>query len=125
MSRIDCSQTLNYAAEFRRMCDSFYDDKTQYTACADCPMALPNYRCTLVRDITQERIDIVQKWSDEHPQETMLERFDKMFPKAVKKVEGVPDFCPEHLGWAEDLCDGGLNPQRCKECWNRPYVEVV
>lgn len=62
--RVDCSQTLNYAKEHNRMCEKYF---VCPDACAGCPMA--EYNCSEPNDITQEHIDILQKWSDENPPE--------------------------------------------------------
>ena len=53
----DCSKTLDYAKEHRRMCDA-------HSGCLKCPL---NDRSCGTDAVTQEYIDIVQKWSDEHP----------------------------------------------------------
>lgn len=57
---MDCSKTLDFSKEFYRLCNT-YD-----VGCEGCPLADSNYTCNWY-DITQEVIDIVQKWSDEHP----------------------------------------------------------
>lgn len=53
----DCSKTLEYVHELKRMCES-----------SQCPrkMKLCEYHCDFVENIDQETINIVQKWSDEN-----------------------------------------------------------
>lgn len=58
----DCSKTLDFSKEFKRMCDTYCKD-----SCHDCPLDYSKTYDCAVEDITQEVIDIVQKWSDEHP----------------------------------------------------------
>jgi len=58
----DCSKTLEFSREFSRMCNHYGD----LWDCEGCPLQDHDYQCEN-RDITQEVIDIVQKWSDEHP----------------------------------------------------------
>ena len=58
----DCSKTLEYSKEFSRMCNHYGD----LWDCEGCPLQDNDYQCEN-RDITQEVIDIVQKWSDKHP----------------------------------------------------------
>ena len=115
MSKIDCSKVLNYVSEMKRMCEAH---GCNCFGIPNCPLA--NKACSQAKTITQEKIDILQKWSDEHPLETMAEHFFKMFPKA-KLCLGMPDMCPEHLGWEEDLCENGKRTCLCEECWNRNY----
>ena len=116
-NRIDCTQVLNFKTELRRMCQT-YMDPDDYSDCGECP--LWKDKCiSEIDDITQEHVDIVQKWSDEHPSETMIEKFFKMFPNAPKSLYGYPTSCPDSLGWAEKPKPCGH--MSCKECWNRPY----
>lgn len=61
MAKIDCSKAVNFILEKDRMCSS-------YIMCADgCPL---RGRATcdgfMVND-PELAVDIVQKWSDEHP----------------------------------------------------------
>lgn len=117
MSKIDCSKTLNYVSEMKRMCESY---GYQCHGVPACPLA--NKACSQAKTITQEKIDIVQKWSDEHPQETMAEHFFKLFPNAPKKEDGSPVLCPQTLGFKRSpIC----NYDGCTDCWNRPYSEVI
>lgn len=57
----NCSKTLDYAHEKKRMCD-------YYEICENgCPL-LGAKGCRTIDYITQEHIDIVQKWSNKHPE---------------------------------------------------------
>ena len=121
MGKIDCSKTLNYVRERNRMCKSF-----GYCS-GDCPLYKYNYVCNKINYITQERIDIVQKWSDEHPQQTMADKFFEIFPNAMKTNTNLPLVCPNYLGWTtEPHCPKRDGEQiTCTDCWNRPYSEVT
>ena len=113
---IDCSKTLNYVAEQLRMCESYRDEN--YDCDERCPLAM--FACGHVDSITQDRIDIVQKWSDEHPPKTLADRFFEIFPYAPKDEDGLPrELCLIDLGWVNECNFGGA----CIECWNRPYKE--
>ena len=116
MGRVDCSLTLNYVKERGRMCNSMH-------GCDDCPL-VETLDCALVSETSQECIDIVQKWSDEHPQETMAEHFFNLFPNAPKSIDGISYTCPNFLGWVA-VCPKSIEQKiSCEECWNRPYIEV-
>ena len=122
MNKIDCSKTLNYAKEYKRMCD-FYDNNG---LCEACPM-VEEKACHNAEKITQKHIDIVQKWSDEHPQQTMADKFFEIFPNAMKTPTNLPVVCPKYLGWPTELPCPKLYGQQihCTVCWNRPYSEVA
>ena len=115
MNKIDCSKVLNYVSEMKRMCEAH---GCNCFGIPNCPLA--NKACSQAKTITQEKINIVQKWSDEHPQETMAEHFFKLFPNAPKDTYGNPNACVKHLGWI-DKCI----VVSCEDCWNRPYSEVT
>lgn len=116
MAKIDCSVTVNFLKEWRRMCDS-------YMPCDNrCPMrrlSIQNreYDCKrAAHDCSKTAVEIVQTWSDEHPQKTRLEDLLEKYPSIESK--GVPTFCPAELGYCE-------NCRRCavictSDCWNEP-----
>lgn len=58
MSKYDCSKVIDYVHEMKRMCDLYYK------SCADCPLG-PNCGTD---EITEKHIEVVQKWSDSHPE---------------------------------------------------------
>ena len=73
MSKYDCNNIMDYGHELRRLCDS-------YPSCSDngrCPL-IDRY-CDYLGRITQEEIDILQKWSDEHPEPPKLTKKDRAF----------------------------------------------
>lgn len=62
MKKYNCNNTLDYAHEFTRMCNTFHCN-------SGCPLyVLP---CGAAKNITPEHIRRVQEWSDNHP-ETVL-----------------------------------------------------
>ena len=66
MKKYDCTKTLDYSHELKRMCEV-------HTKCEGCPFK--NLKgCAFVEAITQKHMDIVQKWSDEHPEPKLTER---------------------------------------------------
>lgn len=124
MGRIDCSLTLNYVSERNRMCETFEKQKgNSIRKCKVCPLYIENCECGLTRVITQKYIDIVQKWSDEHPHETMAEHFFKLFPNAMKHNSGIPMVCPKTIGWLNECKPVDANMTDCEICWNQPYTE--
>lgn len=59
---------LNYAHEHKRMCDR-YCGQYGYGCSDECPFRKNDAICREVFEITQNHIDAVQRWSDEHPEE--------------------------------------------------------
>ena len=65
----------------------------------------------------EKAIEVVQRWSDEHPQKTYLTEFLRNYPDAKLNDAGVPDgICPYMLG----LNDTHDCKRSCIECWNQP-----
>lgn len=114
---------FEFCKEFGRMC------KANYVAggfCHECPLNNWNERdCYAAYDLTdaqiKERIDIVEKWSKEHPVKTMAMDFFEKFPNAPKKEDGTPIMCPSACGY-EEVSDCNI-VQKCVECWNRPLED--
>lgn len=61
MDKMDCSTVIGYITEKKRMCENFKSE------CNGCPFLLFGLDCNNVNKITQRQINVVQKWSDEHP----------------------------------------------------------
>ena len=115
--KIDCSMTLNYAKEVKRLCTTH---REKHRTCSGCPLVALG--CN-IKYTTQEHIIALQKWSDEHLLETRAEHFFKMFPNAPKNyMSSIPMTCVKYLGWVKE-CEKGYSSKHCEECWNEPYVE--
>lgn len=68
----------------------------------------------------EKLVAIVEKWSAEHPQKTMLQDFLEKFPNAELRRSGTPYCCPHDLGYKKrDKC----SLDDCVYCWNRPVEE--
>lgn len=115
MSKYDCSKTMDYAHERNRMCDA---DKSR--SCYNCPLKGVGESCFHIRFITQEHIDIIQKWSDEHPEKTRHDAYIEIFPK-------MREFDPHRICFANMI---GVHPDEikmecaelgCMDCWNLAY----
>jgi len=90
--------------------------------CADCPLGSENnttgLECGNLQGVHPEiAVSIVEKWVEEHPQETYLTQFLKNYPNAPLNEYGVPSTCIKDLGSCTDTCT------YCVECWNRPIEE--
>lgn len=77
--KYDCNKVLDCKHELKRLCASYV------TCSAGCPLKPSN--CEL-KAIEQEDIDILQKWSDEHPEPPKLTKKDRMFLECFEGVSG-------------------------------------
>lgn len=116
---MDCSKTINFLAELQRLCDSrttCYADAVHKEQCpmfGRCEDALTKID---IEDATK-LIEIMQKWSDEHPKKTYAQDFFEKFPKAPRHKsakDGYPDACRKTI--YAGRCPGA----DCEECWNEP-----
>lgn len=132
---MDCSKTENYFKEKARMTKSNRQGFCDIT-CNCCPLNRTNsglfVSCTrLERSYTQKAVEIVQKWSDEHPKKTFLSEFLKHYPNVQLDSDGVPDgICLATLGLCEDCvkmdeCGNAISERdcTCMDCWNTPIEE--
>lgn len=112
---------VKFLKERKRMCDSFGDScrtgcqiyiRADSMMCSDFQSKCP-----------EQTVEIVEKWSEEHPQKTIKDDFFEKFPNANKLCDGIPDACAAKLGYVSE-CTYQNCEDFCKECWNRPLDEV-
>lgn len=60
--KYDCSKVIDYVHEMKRMCDLYSDYCDGRCPLVNCP------DCRYTDELTEEHIEAVQKWSDEHPE---------------------------------------------------------
>lgn len=124
---IDCAKTENYFAEKRRMTKRAKNGLCKL-GCSNCPLCSINNNkgqsCTAFEMLYPEKaIEIVQKWSDEHPQRTYLSELLKQYPNAKLDCNGTPKrICPHELGLT-DIDDCLKKGRNCIECWNQPIED--
>lgn len=121
--RIDCSKTETYFAEKKRMTEQNTYPCCQ--RCIDCPLSSENngedLTCTDFEILYPKRaIEIVQKWSDEHPQKTKKEAFLEAFPKARIYCDGYPSVAACHIFGLPRGIDNCTNCKGCVSVWDEP-----
>lgn len=99
--------------------------------CSECP--LDSFSCmgTSKVDNVEEFVEIVKKWSAEHPRKTRLQDFLEKYPDAplYEDDEGkFPMLCPSVLGYCGNgsgfpcgKCPYDEEPETF--CWNLPLEE--
>lgn len=121
---MDCNKTTNFFSELKRLCDS----RTSCEAGAENKEQCPLFDfCFCERSITTrdaeeiiKAIEILQKWSDEHPKKTYAQDFFKKFPDAPID-KSFKEKCP----WVcrMGIYGGECQNMKCDECWNEPMEE--
>ena len=126
---MDCSKTIDFFAEAKRLCDSragLCDSRTACTADAAnkerCPLfdfCEFTYSKIYIED-AKSAVENLQKWSNEHPKKTYAQDFFEKFPDAprCKSANGrYPSAC------RKAIYDGKCPGVGCEECWNEPMEE--
>ena len=123
---MDCSKTINFLHELKRLCDSRYGCVADADDKEDCPMfgICEDALTRICAEDVEAAIETVQKWSDEHPKKTYIQDFLEKFPKAQIDSDGSPFACRKKLY-------GGVRPndrrcdrrEACKNCWNELMEE--
>lgn len=107
---------VKFIKERNRMCDM--------ESCSSCHANFLN-DCSCTTEDIVKLVEIVEQWSHDHPQKTIMQDFFEKFPNAPKHENGTPKFpCPSHLGY------GNLKKKECEffqgncsKCWNRPLED--
>lgn len=100
---IDCTKTTNYFNEKLKMTKRTKNGLCEIK-CGNCPLSSKNngegLPCPEFEMYYPEKaIEIVQRWSDEHPQRTYLSEFLEHYPNAQLRIDGIPKgVCPYALG---------------------------
>lgn len=121
---IDCMKTENYFAEKKRMIKRAGIGVCRIK-CEDCPLGITNngmnVLCSELETLYPEKaIEIIQEWSNAHPQRTYLSVFLEHYPNVQLYDTGLPKgVCPYNLGLTDiDDCDNN-----CVKCWNQPIKD--
>lgn len=75
---------------------------------------------------SEEAVEIVEKWSKEHPLKTRQSELLKMFPRAEQGEDGLVVFCPENFdSKIECPSKKGGGYGQCGECRKNYWLEEV
>ena len=118
--KVDCNITENYFKEKARMTEDCSID------CENCPFYNVENDIPVCEDTgiemgeTRRAINIVQRWSDEHPPKTYRDDFYEKLPKAEKNQDGYPTIgaCNIYPELREHCKEN-----KCYGCWDMPYNE--
>lgn len=120
---------LKFIEERNRMCNRYWQVDGD---CDGCPL-LDVKECNELRNMIDDTgkvvgnvVEIVEKWSQEHPRKTRQSEFLKMFPTARLDYDGVLVVCPADVDINKRDADDGecLSPlggceNCCREFWTQ------
>lgn len=98
---MNCNDTLTYAKELRRMCSSYH-------ICKGCPLQHDSH-CLYIPAINKERISILQRWSESHPDSLKKERL----------IQNFKDY------WGSDLAEEDISLYNALLEWLQKEVEKI
>lgn len=108
---------VDYLKTRERMCG-------KSSGCLMCPLAMGvALGCeTVESQHPEEAVEIVERWSVEHPVETYISDFLKKFPNAILDDKGCPPNCVRYLYGDDHVPTSGCwcDDFSCSNCWNRP-----
>lgn len=107
-------EAVKFIKEHQRMCDK--------TSCHNCLAFDKLDCCDLDTNNPELLVQIVEQWSEEHPQKTIMQDFFEKFPNAPRTVDGLPFPCPFECGYSKNNnCPFGKNnpSDDCSKCWFR------
>lgn len=129
---------VKFLEEYKRMCNNY--EKCKGCPISTCKLADGTFFCnSFIKWHAEKAVTLVEKWSKEHPQKTILDDFKEKYPNAPFCDGGNPKYvcpyhvgyddstpiyvCPYHVGYDEEQPDCGA--VECVDCWNRPLEEVT
>lgn len=120
---MDCSKTINFLHELKRLCDSRYGCVADADDKEDCPMfgICEDALTRICAEDVEAAIETVQKWSDEHPKKTYEQDFFEKFPKAQSNSDGTPFVCRKRIyGGKHSTLEDCDYTGACYRCWSEP-----
>ena len=120
---MDCSKTINFFSELKRLCDSRIDCVADEAHKERCPMFGHCEDAPTKIDIEDatKLIEIMQKWSDEQPKKTYAQDFFEKFPKAQSDSDGTPFVCRKRIyGGIRSTLEDCDYTGACYRCWSEP-----
>lgn len=107
---------IEFIKEYYRICKA-------HENCVNCPFEKEedDVPCDLISKNAEKIVNIVEQWSQAHPQKTMMQDFFEKFPNAPKRDNGTPQICPQQLGYGDFCCEDFEGS--CLKCWSRPLED--
>lgn len=109
---------VEFLKQHQRMCK---------TGCSNCPLKDKECFSGYISEISKSNyniIEVVEQWTQAHPQKTMMDDFFKKHPNAPRTEDGAPrNICPSDCGYTNEpesyiVCEHFKDD--CLKCWSRP-----
>lgn len=112
-------------SDYARMCKHFDDDD-----CQECPLFHKQTETGLscegfIRNFPDKASEIILKWCEEHPIETRLSRFLKIFPNADRQPNGVSSIAPCKIDTNIECVQGMMGQPNCGKCKEKYWLEEI
>lgn len=122
---MDCSKVIDFFAELRRLCDSRTVCEADAANKEQCPLVGFAFCGRSAAEGSAKEIikaiEILQKWSDEHPKKTYAQDFFEKFPKAQSNSDGTPFVCRKRIyGGIRSTLEDCDYTGACYRCWSEP-----
>ena len=120
---MDCSKTINFFAEAKRLCDSRTACEADAANKEQCPMfeVCDHPLTEICVEDAIKAMKSLQKWSDEHPKKTYAQDFFEKFPKAQSNSDGTPFVCRKRIyGGIRSTLEDCDYTGACYRCWSEP-----
>lgn len=118
---------VKFIKERARMCDSLFGCEgcpanSQENGLGECFVGIKS------KYMPEQQIEIVDKWSKEHPRKTRQSVFLEQWPKAPRDNDNLPTACPKHIDVDVDcvICTGGrAHFKDCGDCRREFWMQEV
>ena len=124
---MDCSKTIDFFAEAKRLCDSRTACEADAANKEQCPLfevcdhPLTEICVEICVEDAIKAMKSLQKWSDEHPKKTYAQDFFEKFPKAQSNSDGTPFVCRKRIyGGIRSTLEDCDYTGACYRCWSEP-----
>ncbi len=119
---MDCSKTIDFFAEAKRLCTSRTRCTTNAAYKERCPLFVFCEHTITTKSAEEviKAIENLQKWSNEPPKKTYAQDFFEKFPKAQSYSDGTPLTCRKRIYGGAPPKDEECYMGACKSCWNEP-----
>ena len=123
---MDCSKTIDFFAEAKRLCDSRTACEADAANKEQCPMfeVCDRPLAEVRAEEIIKAVENLQKWSNEHSKKTYAQDFFEKFPDAQSNSDGTPFVCRKRIyGGIRSTLEDCDYTGTCENCWNEPMEE--
>lgn len=120
---MNCNKTIDFFAELKRLCNSRTRCITDAANKEQCPMFgfCEDALTKICVEDAMKLVEVIQKWSNEHPKKTYAQDFFEKFPKAQSYSDGSPVICRKIIyGEIRPPFENCYYTGACYRCWNEP-----